>query len=202
MRSIPKECTEFCHLKQLLLLKCRVPRLRLLMRIMFHDESRYIRICNITYLFECGGKEPALSPTSAQIQTHEKKREMEIYVYQRIWKAFFQMSPVSPSFSLQLLPRQLSKWLAETREPDRCLLALSQFKPFLTAWQVRRVWTVPFVLRYEVLLTEVMYIICFQSVTALPDQVARQTCGSIACPTGLNYGKILLVQLLVQLHGS
>lgn len=37
-------------------------------------------------------------------------------------------------------------------------------------------------MRYPVLLAEVTYVICFQSVTALPDLFARQDCGSIACP--------------------
>lgn len=43
---------------------------------MFLDETRYIRICNITYLFEWGGGgEPAFSPTSTPIQTREKEKK-------------------------------------------------------------------------------------------------------------------------------
>lgn len=37
-------------------------------------------------------------------------------------------------------------------------------------------------MRYPVLLAEVIYIICFQSVSALTNLVERQACGSITCP--------------------
>lgn len=37
-------------------------------------------------------------------------------------------------------------------------------------------------MRYPVLLAEITYIFCFQSITALPDLVARQACDSITCP--------------------